>query len=163
MAILNIERGKDNHILRTVSTAVKKIDRKMQKLVVEMKETMDGARGIGLAAPQIGLNIRAVICKFNHDTPHQLIVPMFNPQITHRSKSMSLNEEGCLSLPKQFDSIARHDSLTVKYLDIKGKENVLQLEGLNARIVQHELDHIDGKLFIDHLGDAITLKLKEKE
>ena len=161
MALLKIERGKDNAILRAVSVAVKKINRKMQKLFLDMKETMDHANGIGLAAPQIGLNIRVVICKFNHGTPHQLIVPMINPQITHRSKAMSLNEEGCLSLPKQFDAIARHDSLTVKYLDIRGKENILKLDGLNARIVQHETDHIDGKLYIDHLGDAVTMRVRK--
>jgi peptide deformylase len=109
------------------------------------------------------VNERIVICRFNHETPHELIIPMINPVITSRSSKMVLSEEGCLSLPGKYDSIARHDSLTVKYLDGKGRENVLKLGGLNARIVQHEVDHIDGHLYIDHLMDAETLELKKME
>mgnify|MGYP001588096069 CR=1 FL=1 len=162
MKTLKLEQGKDNKILRNISSPIKKIDRKLLRFIEDMELTMEHEKGIGLAAPQVGANMRVVICKFNYDTPHELIVPMINPRILHKSKAMSLSEEGCLSLPKQFDSIGRHDSLTVKYLDVKGKENVLQLSGLNARIVQHEADHLDGKLYIDHLSDAVTLKLKEE-
>lgn len=161
MALLKLECGTNNVILRTKSAPIKKINRKLLKFIEDMKVAMEREKGIGLAAPQVGANIRVVICKFNYDTPHELIVPMINPQILHKSKSMVLGEEGCLSLPKEFDSIARHETLTVQYLDIKNKENILQLTGLNARIVQHEVDHIDGKLFIDHLLDKPTLRLKQ--
>ncbi len=154
MSKLAMQRGKENPILRAKSSTVKKIDRKLLKFIDDMKETMDKENGIGLAAPQVGVNTRVVICKFNHGTPHELIVPMINPEISQRSEEMELHEEGCLSLPKQFDSIARHVSLAVKYLDARGKENVLKLRDLNARIVQHEVDHIDGKLYIDHLGNS---------
>lgn len=157
-----MERGKDNKILRTVSKPIKKIDRKLLQFIEDMKVTMEKEKGIGLAAPQVGINSRVVVCKFNHDSDHELIVAMVNPHITHRSQEMVLNEEGCLSLPKQFDAIARHEALTVKYLDSKGKENVLKLKGLNARIVQHEVDHIDGKLYIDHLEGEATRELKMK-
>ena len=163
MARLNMEHGSDNKILRTSSIDVKKIDKKLLKFIEDMKITMEAEKGIGLAAPQVGVNIRLVICKFNHDTPHQVIVPMINPEIISRSSRMDLNEEGCLSLPKKFDTIARHSALTVRYLDHRGKENILKLKDLNARIVQHEVDHIDGKLFIDHLTDAATLQLKREE
>ena len=149
MGLLNIVRGRDNKILRTVSK--------------DMKVTMDHEKGVGLAAPQVGENIRVVICKFNHDTPHELIIPMINPVITKKSEEMVLGEEGCLSLPGLYDAIARHESLTVKYLDTKGRENVLKLSEYNARVVQHEVDHIDAHLYIDHLMDAATLQLKKEE
>lgn len=157
-----MQRGKDNEILRTVSRPLKKIDRKTLKFIEDMKVTMDHERGVGLAAPQVGVNDRVVICKFNHDTPHELIIPMINPVITKKSDAMVLGEEGCLSLPGKYDSIARHESLTVKYLDVKGRENVLKLSGFNARIVQHEVDHIDAHLYIDHLSDPATLELKKQ-
>jgi len=163
MALLTMERGKDNQILRTVSRKIAKIDRKLVKFAEDMKLTMDHEKGIGLAAPQVGVNERVVVCKFNHDTPHELIIPMINPVIGKKSEAMVLSEEGCLSLPGQYDSIARHASVTVKYQDVKGRENVLKLSGLNARIVQHEVDHIDGKLFIDHLKDVATLHLKKEQ
>lgn len=158
---LKMERGKDNPILRRRSDEIKKIDKKLLKFIEEMKVTMEHENGIGLAAPQVGVNSRVVVCKFNHGTPHQLIVPMINPEIVKVSQEMDLNEEGCLSLPKQFDSIARHTSLMVNYLDTKGRKNTLKLAGLNARIVQHEVDHIDGKLYIDHLTDEATVELKK--
>lgn len=163
MGLLTMVRGRDNKILRTVSKPVAKIDRKLLKFIEDMKVTMDHEKGVGLAAPQVGENIRVVICKFNHDTPHELIIPMINPVITKKSEEMVLGEEGCLSLPGLYDAIARHESLTVKYLDTKGRENVLKLSEYNARVVQHEVDHIDAHLYIDHLMDAATLQLKKEE
>jgi peptide deformylase len=161
MARLQMERGKDNQILRTSSAEVKKIDKKLLKFIEDMKVTMDLEKGVGLAAPQVGANIRVVVCKFNHDTKNQLIVPMINPEIIQKSSEMELDEEGCLSLPKQFDAIARHTSLIVRYTDIRGNEITLKVRDFNAKIVQHEVDHIDGKLYIDHLTDPETLELKK--
>lgn len=160
MALLQMQRGADNKILRAVSKPVKKPDRKLVKFLEDMRGTMFQEKGIGLAAPQVGVNTRVVVCRFNHDTPHEVIVPMINPVITHKAQEMVASEEGCLSLPGRYDIIARHASLTVKYLDVKGRENTLKLDGLNARIVQHEVDHIDGHLYIDHLNDPATLRLK---
>lgn len=160
MTHLKMERGKDNEILRAPSKEIKKIDKKLLKFIEDMIMTMDHEKGIGLAAPQVGVNSRVVVCKFNPESDHAVVVPMINPQIISRSEEMDMNEEGCLSLPKWFDAIARHTSLTVKYLDTKGRESVLKLKGLNARIVQHEVDHIDGKLFIDHINDDATKRMK---
>src|SRR6185295_11143350 len=98
MARLTMERGKDNEILRTVSKVIKKIDRKMAKFAEDMEETMYKEEGIGLAAPQVGVNERIVVCRFNHETPHEVVVPMINPEITSMSKEMVLSDEGCLSL-----------------------------------------------------------------
>lgn len=158
-----MQRGKDNKILRAVSKPVSKPSRKLLKFIEDMKVTMEHEKGVGLAAPQVGVNERVVVCKFNHDTPHELIIGMINPVITHRSQEMILAEEGCLSLPGQYDAIARHAALTVKYLDGKGRENVLKLSDLNARIVQHEVDHIEGHLYIDHLMDEATLRMKKEQ
>ncbi len=156
MAFLPIEKGEENKILRTVSTPLAKtqINKKLAKFLDDMKETMFAADGIGLAAPQVSQNIRVVICRFNHNTPSKMIVDMINPVIIEKSPEKRLHEEGCLSLPGKFDEIARHTWVVVKYLDRKGEEQVLKLHGLNARIVQHEVDHIDGKLYIDHIGES---------
>lgn len=152
MAILPIEKGPTNKILRAVSRPVKKIaPKKFTKFFENMRETMHHANGIGLAAPQVGVNERAVVCYFNHGSDHELIVDMMNPEIVERSDEMLVEEEGCLSLPGKFDKVARHASLTVKYQDMKGHEHVLKLKGLNARIVQHEVDHLEGMLYIDRV------------
>jgi peptide deformylase len=151
MAILKIEQGTKNEILRSVSAPVKKIDKKLCKFLDDMKETMYAADGVGLAAPQVSQNIRVVICRFNHGTPHETVVDMINPVITSASEDKGLHEEGCLSIPGDFDKVYRHKELTVKFLDRKGRETVLKLKGFNARIVQHEVDHIEGRLYVDRV------------
>lgn len=155
MALLPIVKGKDNKILRTVSDPVRKFDSKLGKLLDDMKDTMIKAHGVGLAAPQIGLNIRAVVCRFNYDTPHELIVDMINPEITGTTDDMIIHEEGCLSIPGKYDEVARHEGLTVKFLDRKGRPQVLKLKGFNARIVQHEVDHINAKLYVDRVEPKV--------
>jgi peptide deformylase len=151
MALLPIVKGAKNEILRTVSKPIKKIDKKMGKLLDDMAVTMFKAEGVGLAAPQIGLNIRVVVCRFNPGTKHEIVVDMINPEIVSNSDETITDEEGCLSLPGEFDKVARYAELTVKFLDRKGKENALKLKDYNARIVQHEIDHIDGILYIDRV------------
>lgn len=155
MAVLPLEQGAENPILRAESVKVKatdKVDGKpMGKFLDDMRDTMIKAPGVGLAAPQVSQNVCVVICHFNHDTDHETIVEMINPEITSKSEEMVTADEGCLSLPKKFASVARHKSLTVKYFDRKGKEHVLQFTGWNARIVQHEVDHINGTLYIDRV------------
>jgi peptide deformylase len=151
MPKLKIEKGSDNSILRTVSKPVKTIDKKLCRLLDDMKVTMFANDGVGLAAPQVGLNIRAVVCRFNQGTAHETVIDMINPVILNFSEEKTLREEGCLSLPGEFGKVYRHDELTVKFLDRKGRENILKLKGFNARIVQHEVDHIEGKLYIDRV------------
>jgi peptide deformylase len=151
MAILDIEKGSMNTILRAVSKPIDKIDKKLWKFLDDMKDTMIAASGVGLAAPQVSKNIRVVVCRFNYGTPHETVVDMINPEIIERSEDLAMNEEGCLSIPGKWDKVPRHKALTVKYLDRKGRETVLKLKGYNARIVQHEVDHIDGKLYVDRV------------
>lgn len=154
MALLPIETGSDNTILRTVSKPVKKFNKKkLSRFFADMEETMHDANGVGIAAPQVGVNDRAVVCYFNHGTDHELIVNMINPVILDRSDEMIVEDEGCLSIPGKFDQVARHKEVTVKFQDMKGNEHVLKLIGYNARIAQHEVDHLDGKLYIDRVAE----------
>ena len=159
MALLKLETGTQNEILRTVSQPVKKIDKSLVKFIEDMKETMEKSNGIGLAAPQVGKNIRVVVTKFNHDTKNELILGMINPVILSRSKEEEIGEEGCLSVPKKFDNVVRSKDILLKYEDVKGRENMLKLSGLNARIIQHEIDHLDGILFVDKIVDNAEAKL----
>lgn len=145
MSKLKIQTGVKNEILRTKSLPVKKISRDVKKLLTDMKQTLAAEKGLGLAAPQVGKNIRAVIVKIE-----ETYVPMINPEITRRSKEKEICEEGCLSLPKQYRHISRALRVTVAFSDIKGGEHVLHLEKLSARVIQHEVDHLDGILISDY-------------
>lgn len=155
MAVLPLTQGADNQVLRAKSSEVKKIDRKIKKLVSDMTDTMNAADGLGIAAPQVGVNLRIFIARLNFNTPQEVIVPMVNPEIVHRSKEIEKGEEGCLSLPKRFGIVPRAHELTVNFTDQKGQSHTLQLSGLNAKIIQHETDHIDGKLFVDSMEREI--------
>ncbi len=143
--------------MRTKSAEVKlsgkKSDKKLKKFIEDMKETMMTSDGVGLAAPQAGENIRVIVCLLNQGTKNELIAEMINPVITRVSEKMEVGEEGCLSLPGEFGMVARYAEVTVRYFDLKGAEWVLGLKGLNAVIVQHEIDHLDGKLFVDRLTE----------
>lgn len=154
MAVLPLTQGKDNEILRTVSKPVKKIDKKLRKLISDMNETMFDANGVGLAAPQVGINIRLALVRLNPDSKHETVIAIINPEILNPSKKMVDMEEGCLSLPGQWGSTPRHESLTVTFQDIKGETQSLFLKGFNARIIQHEVGHLNGELYIDHAHEV---------
>ncbi len=154
MALLPIVTGIDNKILRTPSLPVKKIDRKIKELIVDMTETMQSVDGLGIAAPQVGVNLRIYIACLNFNTANEMNVPMINAEFLSIGEDMGDNEEGCLSLPKQFGLIRRAKKVTIRYTDLKGKEQILNLEGLNARIMQHETDHLNGILIADKMIEA---------
>ncbi len=158
MSVLKIETGKDNPILRAKSKEVEKIDKKLLKFIENMKETMMVDNGLGIASPQVGVNLRVIVCHLNYDSPNAMIIPMINPKITFRSEEMIVGEEGCLSLPDQFGDVERHKEIVVKFLDKKGNEQVLRLEGMNATVVQHEVDHLDGVLFIDRVKNKVMVE-----
>lgn len=161
MAILKIEQGEDNPILRTVSKPVEKFDKKLAKLLDDMRETTLKVNGLGLAAPQIGINIRAAICIFNYGTEKEITIDAINPEISSLSDDMQIEEEGCLSLPGQFKKVARYQSLTFRYYDRKGRLNELRLDGLNAVVAQHEIDHLDGKLLVDRVVSEVMMEKRE--
>ena len=117
----------------------------------DMLDTMYAAPGIGLAAPQVGVLKRFFVVDVGEDDARD---PRFfiNPEITGRSETKSVYEEGCLSLPKQFGDVERSDAVSLRYLDRTGTECSLDADGMLARCIQHELDHLDGILFVDHLS-----------
>lgn len=145
MAVLPIITGADTPVLRTVTKPVPKVTKELQKLLKDMEETTRAADGLGLAAPQIGQSLRVCIVKMNGR-----LTPLVNPLITRRSPEMETAEEGCLSLPEVWVQVPRSTSIVVTYLDGKGKEQERMLTNLEARIVQHEVDHLDGKLIVDY-------------
>ena len=143
-------------ILKKKSTLVEKIDDEVRKLMDDMLETMYDAPGIGLAAIQIGVSKRVVVIDLSKDEKKS---PLFfvNPEIIWKSENKSSYEEGCLSIPNQFAKIERAEKCHVKYLNYDGKEKVIKTEGLLSTCIQHEIDHLNGVLFIDHIS-----KLKKK-
>jgi peptide deformylase len=145
MAVLPIITGAENPVLRTKTEPVAKVTKDVQKLLKDMEATAKKADGLGIAAPQIGQSMRMCIVKLNGR-----FLPMVNPQITKRSGDMEMAEEGCLSLPGVWVQVPRSISIVVKYQDARGKEQERMLDHLEARIVQHEVDHLDGKLIVDY-------------
>ena len=134
-----------NQILRNKSQKVANVlTDKIQKLIPEMMATMDAKHGVGLAAPQIGQNIRLFVISYKD---HNLAI--INPEITKKSILKEWDEESCLSIPNRYGQVKRHKSVTLKYLNQNGQTEILKASGLLARIIQHEIDHLDGILFID--------------
>ena len=138
-------------ILRKKCNPIEKVDDEIKKLMKDMLETMYDAPGIGLAAIQIGILKRLVVIDISKDEKKN---PLFlvNPKIISQSKTTSVYEEGCLSLPGQFAEIERPSECLVKYIDLDGKEKELKADGLLATCIQHEVDHLNGILFIDYLS-----------
>lgn len=137
--------GADTPILRTKTKPVAKVTKELLKLLKDMEDTTIAADGLGLAAPQVNRTERVCIVKMGHK-----LTPLINPKITFQSTDVEVAEEGCLSLPNVWLQVTRAASIVVEYLDAKGNEQQRMLEGLDARVVQHELDHLDGKLIVDY-------------
>jgi peptide deformylase len=138
--------------LRQVSDPVKKIDTGIRKLIDDMFETMYGAPGIGLAAIQVGMPKRVVTLDLaKKDDPKNPLV-FINPEILWISEEKAIYEEGCLSIPEYYGDVERPAQVKVKYLDLEGKPREIEANGLLATCLQHEIDHLNGVLFIDHLS-----------
>ena len=151
MAIRNIIT-EPNKLLRQVSKPVSKVGKEEQKLMKDMLETMYAANGIGLAAIQVGIPKRIIvmdICKEENKKEPRYFV---NPIIKNKDPLKATYEEGCLSVPNQFADIDRPSKCEVEYLDYNGHKQLLKAEGLLATCIQHEMDHLEGILFIDYLS-----------
>ena len=154
-------------ILRKKSESLEKVDDEIRKLLDDMLETMYAAPGIGLAAVQVGILKRIIVIDISKDQEKKTPLFLVNPEIISRSKKTSVYEEGCLSLPGHFAEIERPAECQVKFIDYDGKEKELVADGLLATCIQHEIDHLNGVLFIDYLSklkkDMIVKKLIKEE
>ena len=141
-----------NKLLRQISQPVDHVGENEQKLMDNMIETMYAANGIGLAAIQIGFPQRIIVMDISKDKKNKSPMYFVNPIILNKATEQSTYEEGCLSVPDQFAEIDRPNKCEVEYLDYNGEKKLLKAEGLLATCIQHEIDHLEGILFIDYLS-----------
>ena len=138
--------------LRQKSINVDKVDNNIRVLMDDMLDTMYAAPGIGLAAIQVGVPKRVIVIDLSKENEKKQPMYFVNPEVISTSNKDATYEEGCLSVPNQFAEIDRPDKCDLKYLDYNGKEQLLKAEGLLATCIQHEMDHLEGVLFIDYLS-----------
>ena len=141
-----------NKILRQISKSVEQVNKEEQKLMDDMLDTMYEANGIGLAAIQIGIPKRIIVMDINKEEGKKEPRYFVNPIIKNKNPIKNIHEEGCLSVPDQFAEIERPGKCEVEYLDYNGKKQLLKADGLLATCIQHEMDHLEGILFIDYLS-----------
>tara|TARA_Y100001960_G_scaffold63946_1_gene67106 strand:+ start:181 stop:705 length:525 start_codon:yes stop_codon:yes gene_type:complete len=151
MTIKNI-LTEPNKILRQVSLSVKNFGKEDQVLMDDMLETMYHANGIGLAAIQVGVPKRIIVMDISKNSEKKNPMYFVNPIIRNKNSNFSTYEEGCLSVPDQFAEIERPSECEVEYLDYNGNKKILNASGLLATCIQHEMDHLEGILFIDYLS-----------
>ncbi|MDO5073811.1 peptide deformylase [Neisseria animaloris] len=158
MALLNILQYPDER-LHTVAKPVAEIDERIRTLVADMFETMYEARGIGLAATQVNVHERVVVMDLSEEQNEPRV--FINPIITHKD-GQTTYEEGCLSVPGIYDTVTRAERVTVEALDEKGEKFTLEADGLLAICIQHELDHLAGKVFVEYLSTLKQNRIKTK-
>jgi peptide deformylase len=163
MAKFKIETGEENEILRTISDPIRSDEiRKYRSLAEDMVKHIKNPDngGVGLAAPQVGVNKRLIVVSLMHDYEDEnyRTIAMINPEIIEHSEDTCSDTEWCLSVPGETGDVERWNSVKVSFLDIDGKKYVMKLSDLAARIVQHEIDHLDGVLFTDRIEENILLK-----
>ena len=151
MAILELVKAPDPR-LKLVSQPVPEIDRALKRFMDDMFDTMKDASGIGLAAIQVGIPKRVAVIDLDPTGPNSSPIYLVNPRIVSASAEQTTYNEGCLSVPEFWEDVSRPSRLTVEYTDEKGRLQTLEAEGLLAIALQHEIDHINGMLFIDHLS-----------
>lgn len=149
MAVLNILKYPDPR-LHTVARRVEAFDDRLRQLVQDMAETMYAAPGIGLAATQVDVHERVIVIDISEDRSDLRV--FVNPEIVSASDAQARFEEGCLSVPEIYESVERPEQVTVRACDAHGKSFTLQCEGLLAVCIQHEIDHLNGKVFVQHLS-----------
>ena len=152
MAVLPIITAPDPR-LKLVARPVDKVDGKLRRLMDDMLDTMYGSIGIGLAAPQVGVSQRVIVVDVARDGEKRNPMRIVNPEIIWRSTETTVANEGCLSVPEHYAEVVRPARIRVSYLDRDNKPQELEAEGLLATVIQHEMDHLDGILFIDYLSN----------
>jgi peptide deformylase len=163
MAILEILQYPDNR-LNTPAQRVEKIDAATKKLVDDLAQTMYAAPGVGLAATQVDVHKQVLVIDVSEDRSDLRV--FINPEITRR-EGLAVNQEGCLSVPGIYDNVERADSVTVTALDRNGSRFTLNASGVLATCIQHEIDHLHGKVFVDYLSELkqnrVRTKLKKRQ
>jgi len=159
MAILSVLRFPDER-LKTKATQVTEVNDNIKNIVNDMFETMYDENGVGLAATQVNIHQRIVVMDVSENKENPIV--LINPEIIKKSEETLINEEGCLSVPGCYAKVDRHTQVTVRALDIDGKEFTLDGDELLAICIQHELDHLQGILFIDYLSPLKRQRIKKK-
>ena len=154
MAVLPILTAPDPR-LKLAAKPVAKVDAKIRRLMDDMLDTMYGSIGIGLAAPQVGASQRIIVIDVAREGEKPAPMRIANPEITWRSAETTVANEGCLSVPEHYADVSRAAQIKLRYLDHENEIREIEAEGLLATCLQHEIDHLDGVLFVDHIS---TLK-----
>ena len=161
MSSLQIIIAPDPRLLK-ISKPVSEINKKIKYLLDDMLEIMYKSNGIGLAAPQVGILSRLIVMDCSDKNNNKKPLKFINPEILNTSRETSEFEEGCLSLPTQFAKVERPEVVLVKYKDENGKNNKKKFYGLEATCLQHEIDHLNGKLFVDHISKLKRNRIFQK-
>ena len=148
-----------NERLHIIAQPVKYVDERIRQLVADMAETMYASHGIGLAATQVDVHERVVVIDLSEE--HNQLLALINPVITQKNGE-TVYEEGCLSVPGVYDKVTRAETITVEFLDVHGEKQTLDADGLLAICIQHELDHLVGKLFVEYLSPLKQNRIKNK-
>ena len=155
-----------NSLLRKKAKPIKIIDNELKDLIVNMTDTLKQAQGVGLAANQVGILKRLIVMDCSTDDEDPNLIKMINPEIIFSSTKISKLEEGCLSIPEHKSIVKRPSNIKVKFLNIEGLEEIIDAEGLLSACIQHEIDHLNGVLFVDHISrlkrDIILRKVKKQ-
>jgi peptide deformylase len=146
--------------LHTVAKPVRAVDARIKTLIADMLETMYDAKGIGLAATQVDVHERLIVIDVSEGRDVPLV--LINPTLLWTSPEMHMNEEGCLSVPGIYDNVQRHDEIKVEALDGEGTKRLIEAEGLLAVCIQHEMDHLMGKVFVEYLSPLKRNRIKTK-
>lgn len=159
MALLSILRYPDPR-LHTVAAPVKEVDDRLRQLIDDMLETMYEAEGVGLAATQVDVHQRLIVMDTSEERNEPRV--LINPELIAVSEEMMVGDEGCLSVPTIYDAVQRHAKVTVRALDRNGQTYEMAVEGLAAVCVQHEMDHLMGKVFVEYLSPLKRERIKSK-
>lgn len=146
--------------LHTVARPVVAVDARLQALIADMLDTMYDAKGIGLAATQVDVHERLIVIDVSEERDAPLV--LINPELVWTSSDTHLNEEGCLSVPGIYDGVTRFDAIKVSAMDREGKTRMIEADGLLAVCIQHEMDHLKGKVFVEYLSPLKRDRIKKK-
>jgi peptide deformylase len=156
LPILCFPDPKLNKVAREVAT----VDARIKSLIADMLETMYDAKGIGLAATQVDAHERLIVIDISEEHDEPLVI--INPEVVWTSAETHLNEEGCLSVPGVYDGVTRFDAIKINAMDGEGKTRLIEADGLLAVCIQHEMDHLTGKVFVEYLSPMKRDRIKKK-